>query len=281
VVSVVTDSAANVPPDLARELGITVVPLRVRFGDETLRDGVDIGGTAFYERLRAGEIASTSAPSVGDWLAGLQSPGAGEVVCVTLASGLSATHQEAVLAAEQFEGRVVVVDSGNASMAEGFAAIEAARAADAGAGIDDVATRAEEIAVKVGLMGAIESFEHLRRSGRVTRLQAYAATALSIRPIFRLAAGEIEPVGRARTRSRALAMLVQEAVKAAGGGRLHVAALHADSEDDARTLLERVRAECDVAEEYLVEATPVIGANAGPGLVGLAFYAEPVGPPPG
>jgi DegV family protein with EDD domain len=275
VVAVVTDSAANVPPDLARELGITVVPLRVRFGDETFLDGVDMGGEPFYERLRGGDVASTSAPSVGDWLAGLEASGAEEVVCVTLASALSATHQEAVLAAEQFGDRVEVVDSGSASMAEGFVAIEAARAARGGATMERAAERAREVAGRVRLVGAIESFEHLRRSGRVTRFQAYAATALSIRPLFRLAGGEIEPVGRARTRSRALAMLAADAVGAATGGRLHLAALHADAEDDARSLLERVRAGADVVEEFLVEGTPVIGANAGPGLVGLAFFAEP------
>ena len=274
MVAVVTDSAANVPPDVAREVGITVVPLRLRFGDESFRDGVDMGGARFYERLRAGEMASTSAPSVGDWLEGLAAAGSDEVVCVTLASGLSATHQEAVLAAERFDGRVEVVDSGSASMAEGFVAIEAARTAREGATRELVAERAREVAGRVRLVGAIESFEHLRRSGRVTRFQAYAATALSIRPLFRLSAGEIEPVGRARTRSRALAMVASEAVRAAAGGRLHVAALHADSEDDARSLLEHVRQEADVAEEFVVEATPVIGANAGPGLIGLAFHVE-------
>jgi fatty acid kinase fatty acid binding subunit len=272
VIAVVTDSAANVPAELARELGIAVVPLQLRFGDETYRDGVDMDGPRFYERLRGGEFATTAAPSVGDWLDAFERSGANEVVCVTLAGGLSATHHEAKLAAERFGGRIEVVDSGSASMGEGFVAVEAARAA--GDGLDRAVERAREVAARVRLLGAIETFEYLRRSGRVTKLQAYAATALSIRPVFRLVDGEIQPVGRPRTRSRALAMLADEAVRSADGSKLHVAALHASAPDDAAALLERVRARVDVVEEFLVESTPAIGANAGPGLVGLAFHAE-------
>jgi DegV family protein with EDD domain len=272
VVAVVTDSAANVPADLARELGIVVVPLTVRFGEEVVADGADPVGV--YRRMAAGEVASTSAPSVGDWRAGFERAADDDegIVCVTLAGALSATHHQAVLAAEAFGGPVTVVDSGTASMAEGFVAIEAARAARDGAGAGRVADRAVAVADRVRLTGAIESFEHLRRTGRVTRFQAYAATALSIRPLFRLRVGEIEPAGRARTRSRALAMLADEA--ATGTGRLHVAAAHADAEDDARSLLDAVRSRADVAEGFLTPVTPVIGVSAGPGLVALAWWRE-------
>ncbi len=133
--------------------------------------------------------------------------------------------------------------------------------------------RARDVAERVRLLGAIETFEYLRRTGRVTKLQAYAATALSIRPVFRLAGGEIEPAGRPRTRSKALDMVANEA--ASNDGPLHVAALHALAEADAQALLERVRSRANVVEEFLVPATPVIGANAGPGLVGLAWWNEP------
>jgi fatty acid kinase fatty acid binding subunit len=269
MVAVVTDGAADVPPALAEELGIEVVPLEVRFGAEPHT------GDGFYVRLRNGEVPSTSAPSVGDWLAGFERAGSDEIVCVTLAAALSATNHEAVLAAERFDGRVTVVDSGTASMAEGFVALEAARRARDGAGAQEVAVRAREIAGRVRLLGAIETFEYLRRSGRVTRLQAYAATAMSIRPVFRLGDGVIEPVARARTRSRSLDVLAGDVDTS--GGPLHVAVLHADAEGDARALLERVRARSGgkLAEELVVGVTPVIGANAGPGLVGLAHWSEP------
>jgi DegV family protein with EDD domain len=226
--------------------------------------------------LAAGELASTPAPSVGDWLAGFERAGSDDIVCVTLAAALSSTNHEAVLAADRFPARVEVVDSGTASMAEGFVAIEAARAARDGAEPAGVVARAREVAGRTRLQGAIESFDHLRRTGRVTRFQAYAATALSIRPLFRLSGGVIEPAGRARTRSRALAMLADSAtaVDGAGGGPLHVAALHAAAEEDARSLLDRIRERTDVAEELCVPATPVIGASTGPGLVGVAWWRE-------
>ncbi|HEY7281447.1 MAG TPA: DegV family protein [Actinomycetota bacterium] len=270
--AIVTDSAANVPHDVVDELGIVVVPLQVRFGDEAHADG-EIGDDV-YRRMADGEVATTSAPSVGDWLAGFERAAAPEVVCVTLAGALSATHHEAVLAAERSSSRVEVVDSGTASMAEGFVAVEAARAAAAGAPVERVVERARHVAARVRLLGAIETFDHLRRTGRVTRLQAYAATALSIRPLFRLRDGEIEPAGRARTRARALQLLTDLTLADGGAGPLHVAALHAVAEEDARTLLERIRGATEVAEEFLVPVTPVIGASAGPGLVGLASWRE-------
>jgi len=275
LVAVVTDSAANVPPELASELGITVVPLHLRFGDDSYRDGIEMDGAEFYARLRRGDPATTAAPSVGDWLAGFETTGADEVVCVTLASGLSATHHEAQLAAERFPGRAEVVDSQSASMGEGFAAVAAARAAREGASQADAEAAAREVVSKAVLVGAIETFEYLRRSGRVGKLQAYAATRLAIRPVFRLIAGEIEPIGRPRTRSRAVAMVVEKTLKAAGDGRpLHVAAFHADAEDDAVAMIERIRSETEVAESFVVESTPAIGANTGPGLVGLAAYRD-------
>ncbi|HXJ66201.1 MAG TPA: DegV family protein [Actinomycetota bacterium] len=271
MVVVVTDSAANLPAEVARDLGIVVVPLSVRFGEEVVPDDGD--PDELYGRLSAGELASTAAPSVGDWVAGFEGASNDEIVCVTLAGALSSTHHEAVLAAQRTPARIEVVDSGTASMAEGFVAIEAARAARDGAALDAVVRRAREVAGRVQLQGAIESFEHLRRTGRVTRFQAYAATALSIRPLFRLSGGVIEPAGRARTRSRALAMLADAAAGVDGAkGPLHVAALHAAAEADARSLLDRIRDRTDVAEEFCVPATPVIGASTGPGLVGAAWW---------
>ena len=273
MVAVVTDSAANLPGEVARDLGIVVVPLSVRFGEDVVPDGGD--PDELYRRLAVGELASTAAPSVGDWVAGFERASSDEIVCVTLAAALSSTHHEGALAAERVRARIELVDSGTASMAEGFVAIEAARAARDGAGVDAVVRRAHEVAGRVRLQGAIESFEHHRRTGRVTRFQAYAATALSIRPLFRLSGGVIEPAGRARTRSRALAMLADAATAVdVVPGPLHVASRHAAAEADARSLLDRIRDRTEVAEEFCVPATPVIGASTGPGLVGLAWWRE-------
>lgn len=274
MVAVVTDSAANVPPELAGELGLRVVPMYLTLGDRQYRDGVDIVGQDFYERLVRGEVARTATPSPHDFLEAYRATGQDEVVCVTVASAVSAINHEARMAAEGFEGRVEVIDSGNASMGEGFVAVEAARLAAAGAALDEVAARAKVVADAARLVATIDTFEFLRRSGRVSKLQAYAATMLDIKPVFRLWHGEIAPVARPRTRSRALQRIVSETLRQVGGRPVHLAAFHANAEEDARSILDRIAERAAVREAVVTQFTPAMGAHTGPGLVGTAFWCE-------
>jgi len=276
MVAVVTDSAANLPPDLAAELGIDVVPMYVTIGGESFRDGVDLRPDELYERLAQGDaVATTSTPSPGDFLAAFERAGGEPVVCVTVASSMSAAHAQAVRGAETYTGHVEVVDSRSASMAEGFVALAAARAAAGGADAGAAAARAREVAAATRLFATVETFDFLRRSGRVTRLQAYAATALDIEPVFAFRGGEPSAVARPRTRRRALDRVVAETLRAASGGRLHLAVVHARAAAEAEHVMERVAAGADILERYVVEVTPVVGAHVGPGLVGTAFYRDP------
>lgn len=265
MIAVVTDSAASLPREVVDELGIRVVPLYLRFGDRSLRDGVEVED--FYERLAAFDgPVTTAAPSVGDFADAFASTGADRIVCVTVAASVSAVHQAASVAARESPARVEVVDSGAASMAQGFVAMAAARASS----FEEAVAAAHATARRSSLVAAIDTFTYLRRSGRVRALQAFAATALDLKPVFRMRAGEIQPLARPRTRRRALRR-VAEAVLADVAGPVRIAAFHADAEHDARALLERVTAELDVVESYGVEFTPAMGAHTGPGVVGLAY----------
>jgi DegV family protein with EDD domain len=275
MVAIVTDSAANLPTELASELGIEIVPMYLKFGDRVYRDGVDLAPADFYRRLVAdAEVASTSTPAPADFLEAYQRTGAEEIVCITVASGMSASNHEANMAAERYNGRVLVVDSLNASMAQGFVATEAARAAGSGADLAEVARRARQVAGEARLIATIDTFDFLRRSGRVRKLQAYAATMLDIKPVFRFARGEVSPVARPRTRRRALDRLVQETVADVGGRPVHLATIHANAEEDARTVGEAIARSADVVETIVTGVTPVIGAHTGPGLVGTAYFCD-------
>ncbi len=276
VVAVVVDSAANVPPELARELRIIVVPMYLRFGDEVFRDGVDLTPARFYERLvRNREPASSSTPSPGDYAEAFEATGHDALVCVTVAADLSSSHQQASLAAREVGIRVEVIDSGSASMGEGFVAIEAARLAARGAGLDQVAARAQEVASRTSLVATVDTFEYLQRSGRVTRLQAYAATMLDIKPVFQLRRGEITPIARSRSRGRALARVVDESVAAFGERPAHLAVFHAAASKEAAAVASRIEASARVLETFVVEVTPLIGAYTGPGMLGTAFFCDP------
>lgn len=275
MVAIVVDSAANIPGPVAAELGIVTVPLYLLLGGHTYRDGVDLSLPDFYRRLEEGrEPASTATPSFGDYLAAFDRSGQEEILCVTVAGGVSSSHQQAGLAAERFQGRVEVVDSMSASMAEGFLALDAAAALAAGASLSEAAERARGLATRTWLFATVDTFAYLQRSGRVSKLQAYAATMLDIKPVFSMHAGEISPVTRARTRSRALARVVQETIRRAGDRPLHLAVFHAAAEQDAGEVAERIAAGTNLAERMIVPVTPVIGAHTGPGLVGVAFYTE-------
>jgi DegV family protein with EDD domain len=274
-VAIVADSAANLPLDLARELGIEVVPMYLKFGDEVYRDGLDMTPADFYERLvRDGVAASTSTPSPGDYLAAYEKTGSREIVCVTVASSMSSSHQQASLAAERFEGQVEVVDSKSAAMAEGFVAAEAARAAAGTASLTQVAARAREVSGLTRLYATVDTFEFLRKSGRVTKLQAYAATMLDIKPVFAFKEGEAVPVSRSRTKRKALARIVDDATSEIGDRPAHLAALHAAALDEAEDVADRIASQTNVVERVVTEVTPVIGAHTGPGLVGVAFFCE-------
>jgi DegV family protein with EDD domain len=276
MVAVVADSACNLPEERAGQYGISIVPMYLNLGGRTYRDGVDLNPTELYRRLGAdGGNATTSTPSPGDFLEAFRSARVDEIVCVTVASSMSASHQQAAAAAAEFAGSVVVVDSKSASMAEGFVALEAARAARGpGATLEVVAARARAVADRARLIATVGTFEFLRRSGRVTALQAFAATMLDVQPVFEFRRGEAVPLARTRTRRRALDRIAAETVQAACGRPLHLAVVHAASEPEAEALLSRIEGETEVVERLVVPATPVIGAHTGPGLIGTAFFAE-------
>jgi DegV family protein with EDD domain len=275
MVAVIADSAANLPSELAGALGIQIVPMYLRFGEVVYRDGTDLTPADFYRRLVSDrEAASTSTPSPGDFLEAYRRTGQREVVCVTVASVMSAVYHEATMAADRWDGRVEVVDSMTASMAEGFVALEAARVAASGASLERVAAAARTLAPRTSLFATVDTFEFLQRSGRVKRLQAYAATMLDIKPVFKFQGGQVTPVARPRTRRRALDRIVVDSLAEIDGRPVHLASIHAAAPEAAASLIERISASANVVEELVVEVTPVIGAHTGPGLVGTAFYCE-------
>jgi DegV family protein with EDD domain len=275
-ISIVTDSAANIPAEFVAEHAIQVVPMYLKFGDTVYQDGVDLPRGEFYPKLEREEVpVSTAAPSVGDYREAFERAldGVDGVVCVTVASFVSVSFEAATAAAAEFRGRVRMVDSKSASMGEGWAVLEAARLSATGASLDECAGRAEETASRTQLCATINTFEYLRRSGRVHALLAYAGTALNIKPVFALRGGKIEQLGRPRSRARAIERLVDETRPLAARGPLHCAVAHAAVADEAEALLARLRDELAPAESLVTEFTPLMGAHTGPGVLGIAAWA--------
>ena len=277
-VVVVTDSNATVPKALVQELDIRVVPIWLNLDGRSYRDGVDLTPDEFYRLLRANKhVPTTSAPSVGEFLrvyAAAAQDSAG-VVAIHLPPQLSAIHDIAVLASQLVDGAPVrVVNSHSATMAQGFVVLEAARAAAAGADLDAVADRAKEIAAKVRFFATLETLEYLHRGGRIGGAAALVGSALQIKPILHLVDGRVEPFAKPRTRRRAVRCMLQAMAEQVDGRPIHVAVMQADAAQEAEELRQRVAEQFDCVELLMTEFTPVMGAHTGPGLLGVAFFAE-------
>ncbi len=274
--TIVTDSAANIPAELVFELGIHTVPMYLKFGESVYQDGIDLPRGEFYPKLEREEVpVSTAAPSAGDYREAFERAlaDADGGVCVTVASFVSVSYEAALVAANELGPSVRVVDSKSASMGEGWAAVEAARLAATGASLVDVTARAEEVVGRTQLVATINTFEYLRRSGRVHALLAYAGTALNIKPVFALRGGKIEQLGRPRSRARAIERVLEETRPLAAWGPLHCAVAHAAVPDEAEGLLDGLRNEIECAESLVTEFTPLMGAHTGPGVLGIAAWS--------
>lgn len=273
IVRIVTDSSCDLPPALVEELGITVVPLTVRFGDEEFVDGRDLDPEQFWSRCReVSRLPQTAAPAPGDFARAYDTVSdARGIVVITLSGALSATLQSAHLAAE---GRspdappIEIIDSRTVSLGTGLIVAACARLATTGADLATVVHLARDLVGRTHVIGALDTLEYLRRGGRIGNAQALLGTALSIKPIIAVIDGVVEQAGRQRTRTRALDHLIAQ-VEALGSDLEHLAVLHAQCPDVDRfvdRLGRVVRTEIMVAE-----LGPVIGTHAGPGTIGIAF----------
>lgn len=275
---VVTDSSATVPADLVRQLGIQVVPILLNMNGRTYRDGIDITPGEVYRWQRASKtLPTTAAPSAGDFLrvyaAAVQE--ASGVVSIHLPSELSATYAVASMARKLVDGIPIrLVDCRSVAMGQGFVVLEAARAAAAGANLEEVVARADEVASQVRVLAALGTLEYLHRGGRIGGAAAFLGSMLQIKPIVCITDGAVAAFAKPRTMSRAVQLMLQEMAQRAESRPLHVAILHADVLDAAKELRHKIAERFDCMELYITELTPVMGAHAGSGVLGVAFYAE-------
>ncbi len=206
-VRVVTDSACDLPDVVVDQLHLAVVPLSIRFGDEEFVDRRDLTPSEFWARCKsAKELPETSAPSVGAFQEVFEQAkrdGCDGVIVLTLSSQLSATFQSATLAAQAVTDTiaVTVIDTLAVSMAQGLLAIEIGERASDGASLQDLATHAEALVSKLGVVAALDTLEHLIKGGRVGGAKALLGQVLSIKPLVELKNGVVAEAGRQRTRA--------------------------------------------------------------------------------
>ena len=279
--AIVVDSTISLPAGLLQDLPIFTAPCEIHHAGRVYSDGIDLGPAEFYDLQRGpGPSPTTSAPQPGAFLAAFQQAArqSDQIICLTISSDLSSTYSSALAAAEEAGGKmpgvqVHVVDSRTAGPAEGLIALEAARQAAAGGSTEEVLADIRRQTGATHLMAYMETLYWVWRSGRVPRVALWLGNLLDVKPILQLSDGRIQMLDRPRTRRRAMDRLEQMVGQRLDGAPGRVAVTHAAAPEQAQELAERIRRSVAVAEMFVTELTPVIGAHTGPGLVGCAFSA--------
>ena len=270
-VQVVTDSASDLSLELARANAVVVVPLTVRFGPEELSSWPDLLPGDFWARCKASPtLPETAAPSPGAFAEVYRkaaADGCDGVVCITLSSDMSATHQAAQAGAQDSPVPVRVVDSRSVTMGEGLIVLEAAEAAASGADVDTVARRAEACIPRTSVYGVVDTLEHLEKGGRIGGARVLLGSLLSIKPVVQVRDGVVGEESKQRTRARSLRYLADKVHTTANLERLAVVDGAAEDLDTFLAML----GEAVPVPPTVVDLGPVVGTHTGPGTIGVCM----------
>ena len=280
---IMTDSCCDLSAEMAAELELEVLPLSLEMSGKTYRnwlDGRDISFTDFYARVRAGETATTSAVSVGDYEEHMRPilKSGKDILCICFSSALSATYQSACIAAEGLreefpDAKILVVDSLSASMGQGLLVYLCVMEKRRGADVEALRDYAEATRGKVCHWFTVDDLNHLKRGGRINAATAMFGTMLSIKPVLHVDdQGRLIAVSKARGRKASLLELVDRMAKTAvdpAGQTVFIS--HGDCEEDARFVADTIRSRFGTTDIRINYVGPVIGNHSGPGTMALFF----------
>ena len=278
-IAIVTDSSANLHPEFIKYYNIQVLPLKIHWGEETLRDGVDITPSEFYERLENSvDIPTTSQPSRQEFVKVFEelAPHCDGIIAPLISSGISGTVDSALSAQSEFSGvPVEIVDSYSTAAGLALVVIAVSQAVDAGKNFAEIKQIGVNAAHQVQLFFMVDTLEYLHRGGRIGGASRFFGSALSIKPILYLDdRGKIDALERVRTKQKALSRIIELAANVAKDRPAHVAVLHADAYSLAVEFQQQIKAHVECLQLDIYELSPVIGTHVGPGAIGVAIYPE-------
>jgi DegV family protein with EDD domain len=276
-VKIIADSLGDIPADLAKELDITIIPIHVLFGTTSYRDGVDLTTEQFYTKLVASKTLPTSAvPSLGTFIEVYDkaSETAREIVVFTISHKLSGTFETASRAVEMSKkkARIKVVNTLQVIMGEGLIVIEAAKAAKAGASMDEILQQAERNIHRVEPRMAFDTLEYLKRGGRIGAAQAFLGSILKINPVLGIKDGEVYPLSRERSRGKAIESLYNFVLNFKKVDALAVE--DATTPDEADALANRLKERYPRVPIYRSKVGAVIGVHVGPSVIAVSVLGD-------
>ena len=272
-VKIITDSLSDITSDLAQELGLTVVPVYVRFGEQVYRDRIEMTTEEFYHRLvHDATLPTTTQPPPSDFLDTYQklAKETDEILVVTLSNKLSGTYQSALQAKSMIEGkcRIEVIDSMTVIMGLGLIVIAAAKAAQAGASLDELVNLVQGAMPRSHAIMSFDTLKYLAKGGRIGKAQGLLGSLLSVKPILTVKDGEVHPVTRVRSRAAGTEYLYNFV---AGFPRIEELAVeHATTPDEADALIERLGSLFPKEQIYKATVSPVIGTYVGPHVLSVS-----------
>jgi len=273
-VKIVTDSSADLPAELAQELGITVVPLYVRFGEEVYREQVDISLDEFYQKLEHGSIHPvTIQPSPQDFATAYQevAPGADGIVSIHISSKLSGTYNAALQGKTMMEKGcpIEVIDSQLVTVGLGLICIAAAKMANAGESLTSVVEEVKQMLPNTRLLGLLDTLKYLALGGRIGKAKALLGSVLNVKPMITVKEGEVLPAGQARSRSKGIERLFNFAGSASDIEDLAIA--YNTTPDEAQALAERLGSIFTKEAVRVVRLGTTLGVHMGPGGLAIGF----------
>ncbi|HSW57689.1 MAG TPA: DegV family protein [Dehalococcoidales bacterium] len=276
-VRIVTDSMADVPEELCKKLKITVVPVNVLFGTETYKDGVDLTSEQFYAKLVASKaLPTTAVPSLAVFTAVYEklAQEADEILFLAISHKLSATYNTAAKAAEMMKtkARIEVIDTLHVIMGEGILAIRAAEAAQKGAKLVEIVQQVKKDIPRIEERMCFDTLEYLKKGGRIGAGQAFLGSILKINPVLGLKDGEVFPVSRERSRTKAIDALFKFAADFKNVEAIAVE--YATTPDEANKLAERLQAKFPGKPIYRSRVGAVMGAHVGPSVIAVTVLGD-------
>ena len=274
-ISIVTDSTADIPKEYIDQFEIQVIPNLIVIDGKSLRDGVDLSRQEFYERLPwMDPQPTTSTASSGTYQQVYDSlfiRGAKYILSIHPPSSLSGIINSASMAAQAFNKRVHILDSGMVSLGLGFQVLAAAEAVRQEASLESVLRRVEDVRRRIRLIAMLDTLEYVRRSGRVSWARARLGNFFQVRPFIELRDGNVLSLGETRTRSKGIQRLKETLLKLGNLERLAI--LHSNAEDDARRFLDDLGLSLPFPP-LVINVTTIIGTHVGPNGLGFAAVIQ-------
>ncbi len=278
---IVTDSTANLPPDLVAEYDVPIIPLTVHWDDQTYLDGVSLDTLTFYQWLQERKtFPTTSQPSPGEFIEFFQKVArqyaTTTILGVFISSELSGTLASAIQAkADLPDFHIELVDSRSVSMGLGMQVLAAARAAREGQPLESTLERVLKVRDNMNVVFAVDTLEYLHRGGRIGGAARLLGTALSLKPVLHIQDGKVMPLEKVRGRRKSLQRVVDIVGERLNGHHAgEMAVVHAQADEDADLVIGWVKERFSPEKLYKTLLTPVVGTHAGPGALGVVFYTE-------